>query len=143
MLVASGRQPWTALIVFLTSAILTATIANAESDERHRGTRIESSSQRSGGHRAVAVTMLAVGGLSIAGGLVALGLDQDEHAAPRGQVQEQYYWDTTPAGITAVAAGGVAACVGVYLLFRGRSVATTPQISRVDDGAIVGIVRSF
>lgn len=107
------------------------------------GSRPEQNPPERSTHRGAAVAMLAIGGLTVAGGLVALGLDQDSLAAPRGMEQEQYYWNTTPPGIAAIATGTVVAGIGVYLFFRDRKPATSPQVTPVGDGAVVGVAGRF
>jgi len=137
---SSFRRWWLIVAAFMLSA---NTGARAD-DGEHRSPPTEQAPPQRETHRAAAITMVVVGGLAVAGGIVALGLDQDGVPAPPGVRQEQYYWDTTPAGIAAVATGTVVAGIGVYLFFRDRKRATRPQVAPLrDGGAIVGFAGSF
>jgi PEGA domain len=96
-------------------------------------------------HRSLAlpITMVAVGGAAIVGGVVALALDQSDAVAARGQVQSQYHYDTVAPGIAAIAAGAVVAGVGGYLWWRFAHTTTTPSVAVSSSGAVMSLGGSF
>jgi hypothetical protein len=93
--------------------------------------------------KALPITLVVVGGLLITGGGIALAYDQDEYAAPRGQVQREYYIDSAPTGVAALATGAIFATAGAYLLWSHRTKHAAPTVEVRSGGAVIGVARSW
>lgn len=118
--------------------------APRDADDAHPA-RAANPPREHGLRRALPATMVAIGGLAVAGGLVAFALDEKDIVTPPGQTPTSVpvYTDTTPVGIAAVATGAVVAGIGVVLFFRDRRRSATPQMIPIRGGAVVGIGAHF
>lgn len=89
------------------------------------------------------VTLVALGGVAIVGGVIALALNDSSQNATAGQPQRQYYRDTFAPGIVAIAGGVVVGGVGGYLWWRYTRSTTTPAVATVTGGAVMTLSGSF
>lgn len=109
------------------------------------GTRPKETAPTSRRSRALPITMVAIGAVAVIGGVTALMLDQREESKPPTEHQPSGYYDTTPAGIAAVAGGVVVAGAGAYLWWKisREQPRATPTVTPVLGGAVVGMHGAF
>ena len=95
--------------------------------------------------RAVPVSLLVAGGVTVVGGVVVFGFNQKSTTKPRGEEQPRGYYDTVPAGIALVASGTVIAAIGGYLWWRYSQPGTSsvPMVAPVAGGAVLGVRTAF
>jgi hypothetical protein len=102
------------------------------------------------GHRSFLpeISMVAVGSAAIVGGLIALAFNQQDDGKPATEKQPRFYYDTVPAGITAIIGGGALGAVGGYLWWKharhdAKPVRSAPTVTPVAGGAMVGVHGVF
>ncbi len=96
--------------------------------------------------RALPIALVAVGGAAIAGGAVAIALNEGEIAKPAGQDQPRTHLNTVSVGITSIAVGAAVAGLGGYLWWkysRDDAARRAPVASLVPGGAVVGFGGAF
>jgi len=89
--------------------------------------------------------MLIVGALAVAGGATVLVFNQRDVTKPPNERQPRGYYDTVPAGITAIAGGVVIASLGGYLWWKysRNNTSSAPTATPVAGGAVIGVHRVF
>jgi hypothetical protein len=95
--------------------------------------------------RALPITLVAVGSAAVAGGVIALSLNQSDQTKPADQRQPRFRYDTIVPGVAALAGGLALSGIGGYLWWRAsrddaRSVATVVPVA---GGAVVGMSGAF
>jgi hypothetical protein len=95
--------------------------------------------------RVLPITLVAVGGVAVVGGLIALPFNQNDERKPPGEVQPRWYYDTVTPGITAIAAGIAVAGIGGYLWWKySRDDArAAAMVMPVVGGAVIGLHGAF
>jgi len=94
------------------------------------------------------ITLVALGSAAIAGGAIALTLNQGDDAQPADQDQPRWRYNTTPAGVTSIATGAVLAGIGGYLWWKysrddAGVGASTPTVSPITGGVVLGMHGRF
>ena len=95
--------------------------------------------------RALPVTMLVIGALAVAGGATALAFNQHDVTKPPNERQPRGYYDTVPAGVTAIVGGIAVAGVGGYLWWKysRENARSAPTVTPVAGGAVLGVQGAF
>lgn len=95
--------------------------------------------------RTLPVTLVVVGGLAVAGGLIAIPFNQSDDPKPANEKQPRWRYDTLTPGIASIVTGLAVAGVGGYLWWRysrddARAAAT---VAPIPGGAVVGVLGEF
>lgn len=98
--------------------------------------------------RLLPISLVAGGAAAVAGGLIALGLNEGMITKPRDVDQPRWHYNTVPLGVTSIIAGAAIGGFGAYLWWRyarddARATSPTPIVAPVADGAVVGVHGAF
>ena len=95
--------------------------------------------------RALPIALVIVGAVAIGGGATALAFNGSDVVKPPNEPQPRGYYDTVPAGVTALVGGVVVAGVGGYLWWKYSHdrPSSTPTVTPVAGGAVLGVLGAF
>jgi hypothetical protein len=98
--------------------------------------------------RRLPITLVIGGSVAVAGGLVALGFNESQIIKPRDVDQPRWHYNTVPIGVTSIIGGAALGGLGGYLWWRysrddARTTSSTPMLTPVSGGAIIGLHRAF
>jgi PEGA domain len=98
--------------------------------------------------RLLPITLVVGGSVAVAGGLVALGFNERQITKPRDVDQPRWHYNTVPIGVTSIIGGAALGGFGAYLWWRysrddARTASSTPVVTPVAGGAVIGLHRAF